>query len=97
MSQRQPAEESANRRIVAGRPCSAIARRARRKPRRRGILSSTPIATGLRGGYHVTAADINKDGKTDLLAVATGAKVDLVWFENPELDAARHGVGLSRR
>lgn len=41
------------------------------------------IATDLRGGYHVTAADINKDGKTDLLAVATGPKVDLVWFENP--------------
>jgi hypothetical protein len=41
------------------------------------------VATGLRGGYHVTAADINKDGKTDLLAVATGPKVDLVWFENP--------------
>jgi hypothetical protein len=41
------------------------------------------IATDLRGGYHVTAADVNKDGRTDLLAVATGAKVDLVWFENP--------------
>ena len=41
------------------------------------------IATDLRGGYHVTAADLNKDGKTDLLAVATGPKVDLVWFENP--------------
>lgn len=41
------------------------------------------IATGLRGGYHVTAADINKDGKVDLLAVATGAKVDLTWYENP--------------
>ena len=41
------------------------------------------IATGLRGGYHVVAADFNKDLKTDLLAVATGANVDLVWFENP--------------
>ena len=41
------------------------------------------VATGLRGGYHVTAADFNNDGRTDLLAVATGAKVDLVWFENP--------------
>jgi hypothetical protein len=41
------------------------------------------VATGLRGGYHVTAADVNKDGRTDLLAVATGAKVDLVWYENP--------------
>jgi hypothetical protein len=41
------------------------------------------VATGLRGGYHVTAADLNNDKRVDLLAVATGAKVDLVWFENP--------------
>jgi hypothetical protein len=41
------------------------------------------VATGLRGGYHVTAADLNNDSRVDLLAVATGAKVDLVWFENP--------------
>src|SRR5688572_17053775 len=41
------------------------------------------VATGLKGGYHVTAADFNKDGRVDLLAVATGPKVDLVWFENP--------------
>lgn len=41
------------------------------------------VATGLRGGYQVVAADINNDRRTDLLAVATGAKVDLVWFENP--------------
>jgi len=46
-------------------------------------LVAHEIATGLRGGYHVTAADFNKDGKVDLLAVATGAKVDLVWYENP--------------
>jgi hypothetical protein len=42
------------------------------------------VGTGLRGGYHVVAADFNKDSRTDLLAVATGAKVDLVWFENPD-------------
>jgi hypothetical protein len=41
------------------------------------------VATGLRGGYHVTAADLNNDKRVDLLAVATGPKVDLVWFENP--------------
>jgi hypothetical protein len=41
------------------------------------------VATGLKGGYHVSAADFNKDGRVDLLAVATGPKVDLVWFENP--------------
>ena len=32
------------------------------------------VATGLRGGYHVTAADINNDKRVDLLAVATGAE-----------------------
>jgi hypothetical protein len=47
------------------------------------------IATDLRGGYHVAAADLNKDGRTDLLAVATGQKVDLVWFENPSGAGAR--------
>ena len=41
------------------------------------------VATDLRGGYHVTAADLNNDQRVDLLAVATGPKVDLVWFENP--------------
>lgn len=46
-------------------------------------LVAHEVATGLRGGYHVTATDLNKDGKVDLLAVATGAKVDLVWYENP--------------
>ena len=46
-------------------------------------LVAHEVATGLRGGYHVVATDINKDGRVDLLAVATGAKVDLVWYENP--------------
>ena len=41
------------------------------------------VATDLRGGYQVVATDLNKDGLVDLLAVATGAKTDLVWFENP--------------
>jgi hypothetical protein len=41
------------------------------------------IATGLRGGYHLVATDLNKDGRVDLLAVATGPKIDLVWYENP--------------
>ena len=40
------------------------------------------IATGLRGGYQVVAADVNHDGKPDLIAVATGLS-ELVWFENP--------------
>jgi hypothetical protein len=40
------------------------------------------IATGLRGGYMVTIADLNHDRKPDLLAVASQMP-DLVWYENP--------------
>ena len=40
------------------------------------------IATGLKGGYQVVIADLNRDGKPDLLVVASGMS-DLVWFENP--------------
>ena len=40
------------------------------------------IATGLRGGYQVVAADLNRDGKPDLVAVSSGL-TELIWFENP--------------
>lgn len=40
------------------------------------------LATDLKGGYQVVAADMNRDGKPDLIAVASGMK-ELVWFENP--------------
>lgn len=40
------------------------------------------VAADLRGAYAVEAADINKDGKVDLIAVA-GATRQIVWFENP--------------
>ena len=40
------------------------------------------VATGLTGGYQVVAVDMNHDGKTDLVALASGM-TDLVWFENP--------------
>ena len=39
------------------------------------------VATGLTGGYQVIAADLNRDGKPDLIAVSELA--ELVWFENP--------------
>ena len=41
-----------------------------------------PIAADLKGGYQVIAADINHDGKPDLVALASGLK-ELYWFENP--------------
>ena len=40
------------------------------------------IATGLTGGYHVVVADMNHDGKPDIIALADGLS-ELVWYENP--------------
>jgi hypothetical protein len=40
------------------------------------------IATHLIGGYQVVVADLNQDGKPDLIALASGLP-ELVWFENP--------------
>lgn len=40
------------------------------------------IATGLTGGYHVVVADLNHDGKPDIIALADGLSA-LVWYENP--------------
>ena len=41
------------------------------------------------GGYQVVVADLNHDGKPDLIALASGMP-ELVWFENPDVGAARH-------
>jgi hypothetical protein len=41
------------------------------------------IASDLKGGYQVLAADLNRDGHPDLIALAQGMP-DLVWFEGPE-------------
>ena len=46
------------------------------------VFTDRTIATGLRGGYQVTIADMNRDGKPDLLVVASGMD-ELLWFENP--------------
>ncbi len=40
------------------------------------------VATDLRGGYQVVAADLNRDGRPDLIALASGLS-ELVWYENP--------------
>jgi hypothetical protein len=40
------------------------------------------VATGLKGGYQVVVADLNHDGKPDLIALASGL-TELVWYENP--------------
>ena len=42
------------------------------------------IANDLRGGYQVVVADLNHDGRPDLIALASNL-TDLLWFENPGL------------
>jgi hypothetical protein len=53
------------------------------------------IATGLRGGYQVVVADLNKDGRPDLIALASGMP-ELVWFENPTWERHVIAGGLNR-
>ena len=40
------------------------------------------IAGDLKGGYQVVVADLNHDGRPDLIALASGLH-ELLWFENP--------------
>lgn len=40
-----------------------------------------PIADGLKGGYQVVIVDMNRDGRPDIIALASGMD-ELVWFEN---------------
>src|ERR1700722_8232929 len=40
------------------------------------------IAQNIAGGYALPAVDLNKDGKTDIVALGLSAD-SLVWFENP--------------
>ncbi len=53
------------------------------------------IATELKGGYQVVAADLNHDGKIDLIALASGMS-DLLWFENPGWQRHVLATNLSR-
>lgn len=52
------------------------------------------IATDLKGGYQVVVADLNGDGKPDLIALASGMK-ELVWFENPTWE--RHVLATNQK
>lgn len=47
-----------------------------------GQFETTTIATGLKGGYQVLAVDMNRDGRKDLIALASSIP-ELVWYENP--------------
>lgn len=53
------------------------------------------LAGDLKGGYQVVAADLNRDGKPDLIALASGMS-ELVWFENPSWQRHVLAAGFSR-
>ncbi|MBM3756001.1 MAG: VCBS repeat-containing protein, partial [Acidobacteria bacterium] len=53
------------------------------------------LATGLRGGYQVAATDLNRDGKPDLIALASGM-TELIWLENPTWERRVIAPKLSR-
>lgn len=60
--------------------CLLLAQSPPSEPKAR--FAEHTIATGLTGGYQLTVADLNHDGKPDIIALASGLP-DLVWFENP--------------
>lgn len=53
------------------------------------------VASDLKGGYQVVAADLNHDGRPDLIALASGMS-ELVWYENPGWQRHVLAAGQSR-
>src|SRR3954468_18536277 len=53
------------------------------------------IAGDLKGGYQVVVADLNHDGRPDLIALASGL-TELLWFENPGWQRHVLAAGQSR-
>ncbi|MBI3792031.1 MAG: VCBS repeat-containing protein [Gemmatimonadetes bacterium] len=52
------------------------------RPRTPLRFATHPIDSGFAGGYQVIVADVNHDGKPDLIALASGLH-ELRWYENP--------------
>ncbi len=59
------------------------------------LFETHTLASDLRGGYQVIAADVNRDGRPDLIALGQGMR-DLVWFENPSWERHVLATGLSQ-
>lgn len=53
------------------------------------------LAADLKGGYQVVVSDVNKDGKPDLVALASGM-TELFWLEAPNWDRHVLATGLKR-
>src|SRR3954451_2110680 len=64
--------------LLLALPLLALPLRAAAPP----AFTEHTIASDLKGGYQVVVADLNHDGRPDLIALASGLS-ELVWFENP--------------
>ncbi len=53
------------------------------------------IDTGLTGGYQAVVADLNRDGRPDIIAVTLGLE-ELAWYENPGWEKHILVSGLER-
>ena len=84
---------------VALAPLAALALRphasARSVPARSASdFVAHAIDTGLTGGYQVVVTDMNRDGKLDILAIASGLH-EVDWYENPTWTKHVLGSGIS--
>lgn len=53
------------------------------------------VDTGLTGGYQVVVADLNRDGKPDIISLASALK-ELRWYENPGWEKHVLVTGINR-
>lgn len=67
---------------ACGLAISVSARHVVAAPRQPATFRAHVIDTALAGGYQVVVADMNRDGKPDIVAVASGLS-DVRWYENP--------------
>lgn len=81
--------------LVAKTP--ALSSGAQPPPRQSSVaaFATHTIDTGLTGGYQVVVADLNRDGKPDIIALASGLK-ELRWYENPSWTRHVLVTGINR-
>lgn len=54
-----------------------------------------PIGSGLSGGYQVVVTDLNRDGRPDVIALASGL-TELRWYQNPGWEPHVLVTGISQ-
>ena len=69
--------------IVAGASAASVSpESAPTSPTSNAQFTEHAIDSGMAGGYQVVVADMNRDGRPDVIALASGLH-ELRWYENP--------------